>query len=334
MTTIKDIAHRLGVATSTVSKGLNGANDISEELRQEVLDTAIEMGYITKKMKKEEHKKLCIFIENMDYESPDDFGYDVCLGFRQMAIRDNWSVTIIPCNLSMQKKVRYDNYMLSHGYSGSFMIGFTLQDDWITQCNHTHIPTILFDNYVEKNPHVAYVGTDSYEGIYLAVEYLKKNGHQNIGFLNGTANSMISSDRSIAFETSLKQQQLSYNPALNIYGCYSMDCGNLYLPILLENKASAVICGSDEIALSVMNALKTRNLSVPNDMSIIGFDDLPLAKKTNPQLTTIRQERQELGKCGYFALHNLLRKVPISKTLIRAKLIKRDTVQSIYNQKR
>ena len=68
MTTIKDIADRLGISLSTVSKGLNGANDISEELRQLVLDTAVEMGYQTKKMKKEEFKKLCLFIKNMDYE--------------------------------------------------------------------------------------------------------------------------------------------------------------------------------------------------------------------------------------------------------------------------
>ena len=66
MTTIKDIADRLGISLSTVSKGLNGANDISEELRQLVLDTAVEMGYQTKKMKKEEFKKLCLFIKNMD----------------------------------------------------------------------------------------------------------------------------------------------------------------------------------------------------------------------------------------------------------------------------
>ena len=65
MTTIKDIADRLGISLSTVSKGLNGANDISEELRQLVLDTAVEMGYQTKKMKKEEFKKLCLFIKNL-----------------------------------------------------------------------------------------------------------------------------------------------------------------------------------------------------------------------------------------------------------------------------
>ena len=82
MATIKDIANRLGVSVSTVSKGLNGASDISDELRQIVLDTAVEMGYSTKRSKKEENRKLCIFIENMSYQSIDEFGYDLVSGFK------------------------------------------------------------------------------------------------------------------------------------------------------------------------------------------------------------------------------------------------------------
>ena len=82
MATIKDIANRLGVSVSTVSKGLNGASDISDELRQMVLDTAVEMGYSTKRSKKVENRKLCIFIENMNYETIDEFGYDIVLGFK------------------------------------------------------------------------------------------------------------------------------------------------------------------------------------------------------------------------------------------------------------
>lgn len=329
MATIKDIAHRLGVATSTVSKGLNGASDISDELRQQVLDTAIEMGYTTKRMKNDQNKKLCILIENMNYEEEGDFGYAVCLGFRQMAIRDQWEVEIVPCNATMQKNERYDSFMLSNGYSGALLVGFTLQDDWILQCKTTGYPTILFDNYIPKNPHVGYVGTDSSEGISAAISYLHKNGHEIIGFLNGTPNSMISTERSEVFENAIKEQGLPYNPNINIFGVYSLDCGNLYLPTFLDNHATAIICGSDEIAIGLINAVTERGLSVPEDMSIIGFDDLPIAKRATPSLTSIRQERKELGKCAYFALNNLLRKVPISKTLIRSRLIKRNSVSKI-----
>lgn len=80
MATIKDIANRLGVSVSTVSKGLNGASDISEALRQVVLDTAVEMGYSTKRSKKVENRKLAIFVENMDFETSTQFGYELDTG--------------------------------------------------------------------------------------------------------------------------------------------------------------------------------------------------------------------------------------------------------------
>ena len=103
MATIKDIATRLGVSVSTVSKGLNGASDISEELRQMVLDTAVEMGYATKKSKKKENRKLAVFIENMEYETEDQFGYDIVLGFKQNAFRHNWDVTVILVHLGRMR---------------------------------------------------------------------------------------------------------------------------------------------------------------------------------------------------------------------------------------
>ena len=103
MATIKDIANRLGVSVSTVSKGLNGASDISDELRQMVLDTAVEMGYSTKRSKKVENRKLCIFIENMNYETIDEFGYDIVLGFKQNAFRRKWDVDILPITPAFQE---------------------------------------------------------------------------------------------------------------------------------------------------------------------------------------------------------------------------------------
>ena len=93
MATIKDIATRLGVSVSTVSKGLNGASDISEELRQMVLDTAVEMRYATKKSKKKENRKLAVFIENMEYETEDQFGYDIVLGIKQNTFRHKKNIT-------------------------------------------------------------------------------------------------------------------------------------------------------------------------------------------------------------------------------------------------
>ena len=97
MTTIKDIADRLGISISSVSKGLSGASDIREETRQAVLDTAVELGYIPRRNKAESHaKKICIFAQNMGYENIEEFGYEIIIGFRLSAAKNAWQVDIVP----------------------------------------------------------------------------------------------------------------------------------------------------------------------------------------------------------------------------------------------
>ena len=111
MATIKDIANILHISTGTVSKGLNGANDISDELRTKILDTAVSVGYMTKKMKHRDCWTVCIFVENMDL-STNQFGYEIILGFKQEAIKSGLKVEIVNSDLEMQKEEKYDSYMI------------------------------------------------------------------------------------------------------------------------------------------------------------------------------------------------------------------------------
>lgn len=325
MVTIKDIANRLGVSVSTVSKGLSGASDISEDLRQMVLDTAVEMGYKSKKIKKDENKKLCLFIENMDYETANQFGYEIILGFKQASFRDGWSVTITPVTPAFQLNEKYDTYMLKHGYSGGFLIGFALHDDWMRQLSFTSIPTVLFDNYIQKNPHVCYVGTDNYEGIESAVDYLYQLGHKKIAFLNGSLYSMVSEQRNDAFLNAMAAHNLPINENLLAHGYYVADSAKYHVPNFLASGATAILCGNDLIASGVITECQLRGFRVPEDISVIGFDDLPISSFLEPPLTTVRQERTELGKCGYASLSNLINHVSVSKTLLRPTLITRES---------
>ncbi|MGN0376738.1 MAG: LacI family DNA-binding transcriptional regulator [Suilimivivens sp.] len=325
MATIKEIAKRLGVSISTVSKGLNGASDISIELRQTILDTAVEMGYVTKRMKKDEHKKLCIFIENMDYESASQFGYDIVLGFKQAAYRDNWHVEVLPVTPQFQEQEKYDTFMLKNGYSGAFLVGFALKDTWMKQLQNTAIATTLFDNYIRKNPNVAYIGTDSFEGIETAIEHLVKLGHTRIAFLNGSLHSMITEHRQQAFYDSMAAHHLKVDEKLVANGYYVAESAKDFVPSFLENKATAIVCGNDLLAYGVIKECERCGYSVPEDISVIGFDDLPLSAHTTPALTTIRQERSELGKCGYMALHSLMNHISVSKTLLRPQFVMRNS---------
>lgn len=330
-TTIKDIAIKLGISIGTVSKGLNGASDISEELRQIVLDTAIEMGYKTKKMKKDAHKKLCVFIENMEYESANEFGYEIILGFKQMACRDLWEIELVPINPSIQASCKYDNYMLKNGYSGSFMIGLSLEDDWIKQLTKTKFPTVLLDNYIEHNPIVGYVGTDSYEGIDLAVDHLHKLGHRKIAFFSGSPNSMVTSQRYEAYVNSMSLHKLEISKDMIAFGYYVLESAKFHIPDLLSSGATAIICGSDLMAVGAIQECVRRGFRVPEDVSITGFDDLPIAYQINPPLTTIRQDRINIGKSAYQVFTCLNNNVSVSRANLRAELIERGSTAPCHN---
>lgn len=325
MATIKDIANRLGISVSTVSKGLNGASDISEELRQMVLDTAVEMGYATKKSKKIENRKLAIFIENMDYEASNQFGYDIVLGFRQNAFRHNWDVTIVPVTPAFQLTEKYDTYMLRNGFCGAFLIGFALHDEWMKQLETTTMPTVLFDNYIKNNPNVAYIGTDNYEGIDTVIDHLYTLGHKKIAFLNGSLHSMVSEQRQEAYYMSMRAHGLEIRDAFTAYGYYVADSAKYHVPTFLSAGATAIICGNDLIASGVIAECKSRGFHVPEDISVVGFDDIPVSATLDPPLTTIRQERGELGKCAYVILNSLVHHIPICRTQLRAKLIERES---------
>lgn len=329
MVTIKDIANRLGVSVSTVSKGLNGASDISEALRQTVLDTAIELGYTTKQMRGRSNRKLCIFVENMEYETPDQFGYDIILGFRQSAYREQYEVTVLPVSPDFQKQERYDTYMLKNAYVGGFMVGFALQDPWMEQFNSTIIPTVLFDNYVRKNPCVGSIGTDSFEGIDDAITLLTELGHTKIGFINGSHHSLISEQRRQAYIDSMNAHRLSFSEETMPYGYYIADSAKDFTKNLISQGITAILCGNDLLALGVLKECRQLGISVPEEVSVIGFDDLPVSARMQPALTTIRQDRLELGKSGYYTLHSLISQVSISRTLLRPKLIIRSSTGNV-----
>ena len=329
MATIKDIANKLGVSVSTVSKGLNGASDISEDLRQTVLDTAVEMGYSTKRSRKEENRKLCLLIENMNYDVPGEFGYDIVLGFKQNAFKNKWDVTIVPATPELQSQEKYDTYLLKNGFCGAFLVGFALEDEWMTQLQNTTMPTVLLDNFIERNPNVCYVGTDSYEGIAMIVSHLHNLGHKKIAFLNGSEGSLVSNQRQEAYESAMTAEGLPLKKELMANGYYVSESAKYHVPGFLKAGATAIICGNDLIAKGVISECNARGLRVPEDISVVGFDDIPMAEVLNPPLTTIRQERNEIGRCAYVMLNSLIHHIPISQTLMRPILIERGSTAKV-----
>jgi len=333
MITIKEIADYLGISPGTVSKGLNGATDISDETREKVLTAALELGYKPKRKKPGNNtyiyeRNVCIFVENMDYENKEQFSYDLIQGFRQCSNQKNWNVDIIPANLNALSTEDFDLLMLNRNYSGAFVISISMHNDYNKQFSKTRFPTVLFDNLVGDNPNVGYVASDESEGLYLAVKHLYDLGHRRIAFLNGAKNAFVSSKRTEAFKRAMKLLDLKIDSALTESGYYVPDCAKYHVPKFLDAGATAIICASDIIASGAISEVVKRGLSVPGDVSIIGFDDLPLCLNVNPTLTTIKQDRLNLGKSAANLLDNLINNIPVNRYILRSELIVRDSTAS------
>lgn len=323
MATLDDIAKELGVSKSTVSKALSGARDVSTAMRQTVLEKAVEMGY-SRVLRSANAPKIALFITNMEYTNPDDFGYDLVAGFRKAAEPAGFLVDIIPLTIRMQEEISYDTYMIRENYCGSLFLGLSLrQDPWMKDFETCKTPTVLYDNHISTNPNVTYIGTNNQEGMELAVKYLSGLGHTRIGYLSYELHAYVYQRRYYAFLQALQEHGLPSDPSLCGSAHHVSDCLSLHLPRLLKEGCTAIVCSHDILAHSVMVHCKELGLRVPEDVSILGFDDIPLCRYTFPPLTTIRQDRENLGKSAIYALSSQMNNVCVSSLLLHAELIER-----------
>ena len=274
-------------------------------------------------MADEMHIPMLGLIENMAYTAPEDFGWDIIMGFRKMAEPAGARVEVVPLTVQTQKQIPYDQYMLSNGYAGAFFLGLTLNDPWMQDFRSSRTPAVLYDNHVRSNPYTAYLGIDNDEGMDLAVARLKALGHRKIGYLSGALGSYINQQRYSAFFQALRTYQMPDSPSLAGNSYYFSECLDVHLPRLLDLGVTAILCSSDLLAHTVLIRCHELGIDVPRQLSIVGFDDLPFCAHTAPPLTTIRQDRLQIGKSGYYALDSLLNGVPISSLLLHGQLILR-----------
>lgn len=322
MATLDDIARELGVSKSTVSKALNGAKDVSKAMRHAVLEKAVELGY-SRTARSAEQLRLAVFVINMEYTNPEDFGYDLVMGFRQAAEPSGYQVELIPLTHQLQLEHHYDTYMVQNNYSGALLLGLSLLDPWMKDFETCKTPAILYDNHISTNPRVTHIGVDNAEGMNLAVQYLKNLGHTKIGYLSSALQAYVYRQRHTAFFRAMGEAGLHMDESLAGNADFINECLSLHLPRILTAGCTAIVCSHDLLAHSVMIHCSEMGLRIPEDVSILGFDDIPMCRYTLPPLTTIRQDRINIGKSAFYAMLNQLNNVHPSSLLLHPELIER-----------
>jgi len=324
LATLDDIAQELGVSKATVSKALNGAKDVSKKMQQAVVEKAVELGY-SRMNYSTAAPRIAIFVINMDYLKPDDFGYDIIVGFRKAAEPAGFVVEVIPLTQQIQQEYRYDEYIMRGNYVGALFLGMCLLDPWIKEFQTCKTPTILYDNHISCNPMVTNIGVDNVESIELAIQHLRALGHSKIGYLGIALEAYVYLQRYQVFQKVMTDLGLTADDSVMGYHYHVNACLSQHLPRLLQNGCTAIICSHDMLAHSAMFYCNELGLRVPEDISIMGHDDIPLCRFTTPPLTTIRQNRPALGKSAFYALSSQLNGVPLSTHLLHPELILRSS---------
>nr|WP_267901562.1 substrate-binding domain-containing protein [Caproicibacter fermentans] len=260
----------------------------------------------------------------MGYERIEQFGYDIIVGFKLEAAAKKWDVSIVPLAMNQESEYNYDDYMTANHYAAGFLLGFTLHNDFIAQMQKTKIPTVLLDNVV-YNKNVACVGVDNQQGIFHVVEHLAELGHRNIAMLNGETISRVSQERLDGFRMGMEKCGLTVREELVAHGDYMADCADKFVGYFIREGATAIVCASDLLAHGVLRELYRMGLRVPDDVSVAGFDDLPLASYTTPSLTTIRQNRLAIGKNVCMVMEQIMNGNHVNRLLLMPELVVRES---------
>lgn len=324
MATLDIIAQELGLSKGTVSKALNGAKDVSQKTQQAVLEKAVELGY-TRRARGSNVPRLAVFVMNMEYTKPEDFGYDIVAGFRKAAELNGYQVEVVALTSQLQNTIRYDEYMMKENYCGGFFLGLTLLDPWIQEFKTSKTPTVLYDNHVSGNPNVSDVSVDSNEGIELAVRHLRSLGHNKIGYLSSALDAYVYQQRYQSFIRVMTGMGLCADETVMGNSFHASECLSQHLPRLLKNGCTAILCSHDLLAYSVMIHCSELGLRVPTDISILGYDDLPLCAYTIPPMTTIRQNRPALGKTAFQSLASRFSGTNLSSLTLHPELVQRSS---------
>lgn len=300
--TIKEIAQALGISTSTVSKALNNATDVSEVTRNRVNSYAQSVGFSLRGSATQ--KRICILFENMDSHNNFQVGYPVLTGFQQAANAYHYEVVVEHCTDSNAPDLK--ELCRENNFCAVMIVGTKLDSPLMKELETIDIPVMLMDSYV-KNPKVSSISSDNINSVAAIVSHLIENGHRKIGFLGGDQASIVTRERFAGYLIGLTEGGIDYNSDYVRYGTYTEASGRFIASAFTKTDVTAVVCASDLIAIGLINGFRDLGVNVPADISVSGFDDLDIARYFSPALTTVRQDFISLGVNAFTLLRQAIK---------------------------
>lgn len=296
---LMDVAKLAKVSPATVSRVLNGIVKVDEEKQKRVNDAVIKLGYrpsrVAQRLRSQSRHSLLIGLIIPDLQNP--FFSDIARGVEDITQQENHAVVICNSDENAEKEAFYVNTLRSEYMGGLIVAPTPGNKDLIQEMVNEGFPVLYIDRII------ASVKTDSITvnselGGYMATRHLIELGHERIGVIGGNPNLETSQKRVEGYHRALREANISSKKSMILWGDSKRNSGRRCAQAFLNRKQrpTAIFSTNNLMTLGTLQAVNESGLRIPEDISVIGFDDIPWATALNPPLTAIKQPSYEMGR--------------------------------------
>ena len=294
---MKDVAARARVSTATVSRALMNPEKVSQHTRHRVEQAAIEVGYLPnslgRNIKRNESRTLLVIVPDIC----DPFFSEIIRGIETTAASHGYLVLIGDCAHQNQQEKTFLDLIITKQIEGMLLLGSHLPFN-ASKEEQRNLPPIVMANEFAPELELPTVHIDNLTAAFNAVSYLLKLGHKRIACIAGPEEMPHCHYRLQGYVQALRRNGIEVDPHYIARGDFAFEAGLDALEQLmaLPQPPTAIFCHNDLMALGAISCAKRRGIRVPEDLSIMGFDDIALSKFCDPPLTTVAQPRFNIGK--------------------------------------
>ncbi|MFZ4280807.1 LacI family DNA-binding transcriptional regulator [Streptomyces rhizosphaericola] len=311
--TLAQVAEQAGVSISTVSKVLNGRQDVAAPTRVKV-ERLLDAHAYRRTTRSAREAPL---IEIVFHELESIWAMELIRGVENVAKAHDAGVVLTESGTRHAPGPEWMEAMLQRRPLGVVLVFSALPDEVKKQLRARSIPFVIVDPAGDPDPDVPSVGSANWSGGLAATRHLVECGHRRIGIVTGPEDMLCSLARLDGFRSAMAMAGIEVDPELVLFGDFHVEGGYDRAARMLDlpERPTAIFAGSDLQALGVLEAARVRGLHVPHDLSVVGYDDVPIARWASPALTTVHQPLRQMAEEAAQMLMRLRAQEPVSTRL-------------------
>lgn len=316
--TLAQVAAVAGVSVPTVSKVLNQRADVAPATRERVERVMAEYGYVVNRAGRSLRQGRSGQIDFVVHSLNSEYAAEILRGVEEALLSTEVRVVLASTHDHQQRERHWRRRLADGSTDGAVLVAADDTSLHLNELRRRQIPFVVVDRLGELGPADLSVTATNWAGGKTATEYLVSLGHRRIAALLGPAPFPCTRDRLAGYRVALAEAGLAIDPALIRHGDWHTECAyeEMCHLLALPEPPTAVFVGSDKQCLGVYRALHDHCISIPEAMSVVGFDDMPFAALITPALTTVRQPLLEMGRVATKMLLRLIAGEPVDSVRV------------------